>query len=193
MHATIIFSHPWHGSFNKAILDTVVEAYEQNGKSYQIIDLNKDGFNPVMLEQDLALYAKGQSTDPLVLKYQNTLNTTEELVFIFPIWWYNIPAILKGFIDKVMLKNFAYVETKTGLKGQLKHIRKTSIFTTSETPTILMNLLKGNPIHGVLIRGTLKGLGLRNIKWYNSGLITRSSQSKRQRYLQQVAKIISHE
>jgi putative NADPH-quinone reductase len=144
-----------------------------------------------MLEQDLALYAAGRSTDPLVQEYQNILMETDELVLIFPIWWYNIPAILKGFMDKVMLKDFAYVETKSGLKGRLTHIKKTSVFTTSETPTLYMNLFKGNPIHGVFIRGTLKGVVLHNIKWCNCGFITRSSRSKRERYLRRIARIIS--
>ena len=191
MHTTIIFAHPWHGSFNKAILDQTVSVLLEHGKAYEIIDLNKDGFEPVMLEKDLALYAQGRSTDPLVLKYQKILKTTDELIIIFPIWWYNVPAILKGFMDKVMLKDFAYVETKSGLKGQLTHIKKTSIFTTSETPTLYMNLFKGNPIHGVFIPGTLKGVGLHNVKWCNCGFITRSTRTKKEKYLRRIAKIVA--
>jgi putative NADPH-quinone reductase len=47
MKTTILLAHPWHGSFNKAIFDTVVNKLTSLNKPYQIIDLNKDGFNPV--------------------------------------------------------------------------------------------------------------------------------------------------
>jgi len=99
---TVIFSHPWNGSFNKAILDKVVEKLEETKEKYTIIDLNKDGFNPVMTEKDLELYSQGKSADPLVLKYQEILKNTDELILIFPIWWMSLPAILKGFFDKYL-------------------------------------------------------------------------------------------
>ena len=190
MHTTIIFAHPWHGSFNNAILDAVTQELDQQKKLYLLIDLNQDGFNPVMQESELALYSKGQSLDPLVLKYQGALVETDELIFIFPIWWYNIPAILKGFIDKVMLKDFAYTETSIGLKGKLTHIKKTTIFTTSESPTIYINLVKGNPIKGVFIKGTLKGVGLSNIRWYNSGMTTSGTRRKKEKYLTKVTRVL---
>lgn len=190
MHTTIVFAHPWHGSFNKAILDTVTGELDKQDKDYQVIDLNKDDFNPVMLESELALYSKGQSLDPLVLKYQKVLNDTDELIFIFPIWWYNIPAILKGFIDKVMLKGYAYTETSTGLKGMLTHIKKTTIFSTSESPTIYINLVKGNPIKGVFVKGALKGVGLKDIRWYNCGKTTSGTRQKKEKYLAKVMKAL---
>lgn len=190
MHTTIIFAHPWHGSFNKAILDAVTGELDKQNKDYLVIDLNKDGFNPVMQGSELALYSKGQSLDPLVAKYQNTLQETDELIFIFPIWWYNIPAILKGFIDKVMLKGYAYTETPTGLKGMLTHITKTTIFSTSESPTIYIRLIKGNPIKGVFVRGALNGVGLRNIRWYNCGKTTSGTRTKKVKYLTKVIKAL---
>ena len=70
---TIIFSHPWNGSFNKAILDKVVEKLDETKEKYTIIDLNKDKFNPVMTEEELSLYSQGKSIDPLVEKYQEIL------------------------------------------------------------------------------------------------------------------------
>ena len=66
---TIILAPPWHGSFNKAIFDAAIESLEKQGKTYQIIDLNKEGFNPVMTESELALFSKGKFSDPLVGTY----------------------------------------------------------------------------------------------------------------------------
>ena len=83
---TIVFAHPWNGSFNKAILDKVVEKLDETKQKYTIIDLNKDKFNPVMTEEELSLYSQGKSIDPLVKKYQEILKNTDELILVFPIW-----------------------------------------------------------------------------------------------------------
>ena len=190
MKATIVFAHPWHGSFNKAILDTVIKKLDAKAKDYQVIDLNKDQFNPVLQEKDLALYSKGTTTDKLVLNYQEILKETSELIFIFPIWWYDIPAVLKGFVDKVMLKNFSYVETKYGLKGLLTHIAKTTVITTSEYPTWYLKFLSGNPIKGIFIKKTLKGVGIKNAKWLNSDYTTSGKKEKRVNFLRKVESTI---
>ncbi len=65
---TIIFAHPWHGSFCKAVLDTITNKLAKDNRQYQVIDLNKDNFNPVLTESELALYSRGLFTDPLVEK-----------------------------------------------------------------------------------------------------------------------------
>lgn len=186
MKTTIVFAHPWHGSFNKAILDVITEKLDTQQTDYQVIDLNKDQFNPVLEEKDLALYSKGKTTDELTLHYQAILKNTSELIFIFPIWWYDLPAILKGFIDKVMLKNFSYIETKTGLKGQLTHIKKTTVITTSEYPTWYLKLLAGNLIQRIFINKTLKGIGLKNTQWINNGYTSSGKKERREKFLQKV-------
>lgn len=61
---TIIFAHPWHGSFNKAILDSVTGILDEKEEEYTVIDLNKDRFNPVMTEEELALYSQGKKYRP---------------------------------------------------------------------------------------------------------------------------------
>lgn len=188
---TVILAHPWHGSFNKAILDKVILTLEENSKSYKVIDLNKDKFDPVLKESELELFKDGEHSDELVSIYQNTLEESRELIFIFPIWWYNLPAILKGFIDKVMLKGFAYNKTKTGLLiGCLGHIRKTTVITTSEAPTWYLKFI-GNPIKSVFIGSTLKQVGLKSVNWLNSEYTATGSDKRRSKFLDKVAKFIS--
>ncbi|KXX70079.1 NAD(P)H-dependent oxidoreductase [Flammeovirga sp. SJP92] len=189
MKTTLVFAHPWHGSFNKAILDTAVSKLEKQGKEYQIIDLYKDNFDPVLREEDLALYSKGETTDPKVKEYQEILKKTEELVFIFPVWWYDLPAILKGFIDKVMLKDFSYIETKTGLKGLLTHIKKAKVISTSESPSWYLVLFGGNVIKKAFIKATLKGVGIKDVQWINSSLTTSGSKDKKVNFLKKIERI----
>lgn len=191
MHTAIITAHPWHGSFNRAILHTVIDQLNQRNKAYVLIDLNKDGFDPVLKEEELALFSKGESLDPLVRHYQEVLTNADELVFIFPIWWFDLPAILKGFFDKVMLKHYAYVETSTGLKGLLTHVNRTTVISTSELPTWYLKWLSGNPIKGTFVHSTLRGIGLKRVRWLNNGSTTSGSQQQRQRFLKKVAAHLS--
>ncbi|MBU3134233.1 NAD(P)H-dependent oxidoreductase [Clostridium gasigenes] len=186
MKTTIILAHPWHGSFNKAIMDTTVEQFKKMKKEYQIIDLNKENFDPVLREEELSLYSKGEFKDDLVKKYQMMLKDSDELVFIFPIWWFDLPAILKGFIDKVMLKNYAYIEGKYGLKGLLTNIKVTTVITTSEVPTWYLKYLVGNPIKRSFIQGTLKGIGIKNVKWLNSSYTTSGTDKMKKSFLNKV-------
>ena len=187
MKTAIVFAHPWHGSFNKAILDTVVTSLTAKKKEFVLLDLNKDNFNPVMKEQDLALFSQGDTSDQQVKEYQAILKDSDEIVFIFPIWWFGMPAILKGFIDKVMLKTYAYNLGKLGLVGLLGNIQKTTVITTSEMPTIMLRFGFGNPIAGTF-KAILKGVGFKNIKWYNSDFTTSGKRSKKTKFLNKIKK-----
>lgn len=180
---TIIYAHPWDGSLNKAILETVINGLNSKNEKYQIIDLNKDNFNPVLTQSELALFSKGEHQDPLVTQYQSMLKNTNELIIIFPIWWYDVPAILKGFWDKVMLKGFAYTEGSFGLKGELTHIRSAKVITTAQSPRWYLKMFAGNPIQGTFINASLKGVGIKNVKWYHCSHITKGDNKKREAFL----------
>lgn len=182
MKATIIFAHPWHGSYNKAVLDEASQALEQGGHEITVIDLNKDGFNPVMTEADLAAYGQRKSADPMVEKYNAILNQTEMVVLIFPIWWYDMPAIMRGFFDKVMLRDTAYREDENGLYP-LRQINHTLILTTSTIPTDLIVEKFGDPINGTIIKATFGFIGFNNAIWHNLDGMHYNSLDNRRRHL----------
>lgn len=187
---TIILAHPWHGSYNKAILDRVVKEIELTGASYRLIDLNKEGFNPVLKEEELKLFSKGESIDPLVKDYQEALTSTEKLIFIFPIWWYSAPAILKGFFDKVFLKGFSYESNGPLLKGKLQNIKEALVITTSDGPTLFYKLFAGNPIKRVITGSTLKIVGIKKVRWINSDQTSNPDNGKRVNFLNKIKKYI---
>ena len=191
MKTLIIYAHPYEKSFNHAILQETIRLLDEKGKEYHVIDLYADNFNPAFSAAELALYKEGQALDPLVKDYQQHLLASERLVFIFPVWWYDTPAIVKGFLDKVMLNPFAFRESKTGLVPQLTHIRDALVITTSIAPTLLLRILFGNAIRGVLIKSTLRSvIGKGKGRWVNFGSINTSSLQKRQAFLQKLQKHI---
>lgn len=185
MKTTIIYAHPWEGSFNKAILDEVMKVTPE----YYLIDLYKDGFNPVMSQADLALYSEGKSTDAHVEKYNKILDDTNRIIFIFPIWWYDMPAILRGFLDKVLLKGSAYYSDETGLHP-IRDIQETFLFTTSSTSTDNLLHKFGDPINGPIIGSTFKAVGFHNAVWNNLGGIDGLTDKEREDFLVQIKSVL---
>ncbi|WP_373699252.1 NAD(P)H-dependent oxidoreductase [Neisseria dentiae] len=187
---TIIYAHPYNQSFNHAVLQETLRLLEAKGEPCRLIDLYADGFNPVYTTEELALFNSGQATDPLVLSYQQILQETQRLILIFPVWWADVPAVVKGFFDKVFLKTLAYTETKTGLRGKLTNIHEALLLTTSTAPTFYLKYFCGNVMEKAIIRHTLKGVGVGRGKWVNFGKINASSAEQRQRFLSGLAKHI---
>lgn len=186
MNTTIVLAHPWPGSFNHAIANGAVAALASKGAPCTLLDLYADGFDPVMRQEDLALYTKGQSATPLVQAYNKVLDATQQLAFIFPVWWYGMPAMLQGFFDKVMLHGTAFADDG-GEVLPLRHMKKTWVVTTSFATTHQLVHQFGNPINTTMINGTFKALGFNNAQWLNLGGIDATTHQQRQAFIQQVA------
>lgn len=182
---TIIFAHPWHGSFNKAVLDTITAKLTRQGEDFTVIDLNKDGFNPVFTEQELALYNKGAFIDPLVGRYQEILRSTRRLIITFPVWWGTMPAILKGFFDKVMLVGFAYGYNEQGLVPLLE-IPESLVITTSQGPT---EYFEGY-MTGYFKDFFLSSVGIGNPLWLNCDQTSLGPVEHRQAFLSRVEETV---
>ncbi|AHL71606.1 NAD(P)H-dependent oxidoreductase [Bacillus altitudinis] len=191
---TIVYAHPWDGSYNHAILTSITEKLETKREPFQVIDLYKDGFNPVFTAEELKHFHKGETPYSLVKDYQEKLKQSTELVFIFPVWWWDLPAMLKGFIDKVMLSGFAFIEDQnTGtLKGLLTNIKKTTVISTSTTDKDYIESEAGNAIQSVFINRTLADLGLKNesTKWIHFSRVNLTTDEKRKQFLKEISQII---
>ena len=117
------------------------------------------------------------------------LKETDRLIFIFPLWWSDVPAILKGFFDKVMLKQFAYTATSRGLKGNLTQIQSAKVIVTGQVPKWYLKYVRGNPIQKIFIGVTLKNIGIKKAKWLYCSDCSNPSQSaseKRKRFLDKI-------
>jgi len=163
MKFLIIESHPYEKSFNRQLSQSIKEVLDKK-HSVEVINLIQDKFNPVIESEDLKVFASGKAADEKVYEYQKKIHEADILVFVFPIWWGVMPAILKGFIDKVFLKDFAYVYAKMGLKGLLN--KKAVVVTTMETPKVIYNTLGGNPVKNQFIKGTLGMSGINTEKHF---------------------------
>lgn len=187
--AVIVYSHPYDKSFNHAVLEQVQNNLQKRNVSYEVLDLYQIRFDPTYSKQELALFHQGKTNDPFVMPYLNKIKEADSIIFITPIWWNDLPAMMKGFIDKVMKEGpgLSHTVTKTGVKGLLTNIQHAYVLTTSTSPTIYFKLFCGNGIQRIFLNQTLKQLGIRHRQWLNFGSISNSSQRRRQTYLQKIA------
>lgn len=183
---TIVYGHPYGRSFNYAIKETAMTTLRKQGRDYVLIDLYADGFDPAVRETELAMYGAGDTCDALARKYMDILAQTNEIVYIFPVWWGVEPAIVKGFHDKVLLKDFAWSYTAEGLLMPLLRIEKTTVFTTSEAPGVFFNAY----FNEYLPEHVFTAVGMTNVTWHNFENIVRSTPKAREDFLRLVASAV---
>ncbi|MDV9115141.1 NAD(P)H-dependent oxidoreductase [Lactiplantibacillus plantarum] len=183
MKTIIIYAHPYNKSFNHAILQHEVQRLVGADISYQVIDLYDENFNATFTERGLQLFSTGGSDDPQVREYQAMIKSADNLEFIFPIWWNDLPGMVKGFLDKVFTLHFAYEDASKGIKGLLTNITSANVITTSKSPTWYLKYFTGNAIGNAFIKGTLKQVGITNVNWKNFGNIKKSTETQREKFL----------
>jgi len=118
MKYLIIYAHPNTASFNHAIMETITEEFKKSNKEFEVRDLYKIGFNPVLSSEDLAAIQKGAVPHDIKTE-QDYIRAADTLIFISPIWWSAMPAMLKGYFDRVFSLKFAYDITADGVIGLL--------------------------------------------------------------------------
>jgi NAD(P)H dehydrogenase (quinone) len=114
-----VYAHPNPKSFNHAILETISEELRKKKREFTVRDLYKIGFDPVLSARDLSAIENGVIPKD-IKREQNYITKADTLIFIFPIWWSAMPAMLKGYIDRVFSLKFAYDITETEVVGLLK-------------------------------------------------------------------------
>ncbi|MFA6448066.1 MAG: NAD(P)H-dependent oxidoreductase [bacterium] len=132
MKHLIVYSHPNPKSFNHAILETYTAALKHKGAEMRIRDLYTIGFSPALDVRDFDYYAQHKVPDEIQAE-QDNIKWADFLTFIYPIWWTGLPAMVKGYIDRVFTNGFAFGVGADGVKGLLPG-KKVFIFNTTGTP-----------------------------------------------------------
>lgn len=190
MRVAIVFNHPYKGSYCHAILDSVKKGLDKAGHKIDVIHLDHDQFNPVMTAEDLLAFRNKKSIDPQALEYIQRIKAADHLVFIFPIWWELMPALMKGFIDKVIFpgETYDYTSSGYGMVTLMDNLKSATVITTMNTPAMMYKLMYGDAIKKALIRGTLKKSGIKKVKWLSLNMVKASSNQKREKWLENIEK-----
>lgn len=109
MKVLVVFDHPRRQSFCGAVLDRLVEGLGEAGHESEIADLRAEGFNPRLPPDDEPDWNDGGKVySDAVLAEQARVMRNDALAFVFPVWWWSLPATTKGWIDRVWNNGWAY-------------------------------------------------------------------------------------
>ncbi|WP_243291908.1 NAD(P)H-dependent oxidoreductase [Bacillus sp. FJAT-47783] len=162
MKTLIIVAHPSPSSFNKSIVETCIQKLEEKNHEIRVRDLYEMSFNPV-LKEDSFTVPQQEKAPSTVREEQEHINWAENLIFIFPTWWGGMPAILKGYFDRVFTNGFAFEFQDEGSEGLLTH-KKALIFQTTANPKDkLKSLQLITAIETIIDVGILQFCGIETI------------------------------
>ena len=183
MRVLVVYCHPVPESFGAALRDTVVASLREKGDEVRLVDLYAEDFNPVMGAEERRHYNERASEDPVLKTHFAHLAWAEAIIFVYPTWWYGLPAMLKGWLDRVWATDVAFQLPKGDgpIVSLMTHISKLGVVTTCGAPWWL-SVLIGQPGRKTLLRGmwALTGKGCRNVylAHYNMDKSTSESRSK---------------
>lgn len=133
MKVLVVYAHPNPESFNHAILEAFTKGLKDGGHTFEVDDLYSIKFDPCFKLEDFAQFTGGQMPKD-VLEQQERVARAEALVFIYPVWWYSFPAILRGWFDRVLSCGFAYTITDKGEAEGLLTDKKALLINSTLSP-----------------------------------------------------------
>jgi NAD(P)H dehydrogenase (quinone) len=122
--ALIVTAHPVENSLSHSLAARIAARLREQGTQVEIADLHAEAFTPAMLRPDLALYHGDASAPPAdIQREQQRVERADMLVFIFPVYWWSVPGLLKGWFDRVLTLNWAYKVAEDGrIVGNLRKV-----------------------------------------------------------------------
>ncbi|MGY5354240.1 NAD(P)H-dependent oxidoreductase [Wenyingzhuangia sp. IMCC45467] len=182
----IINGHPNKESLNFGLAKAYKKGALQTGSEIQEITISELKFNP-NLEQG---YQKRTALELDLLNAWEKIKWADHLVWIHPVWWGGLPAMMKGFIDRLFLPGFTFQYRENSmfwdklLKGKTAHI-----ITTLDQPSWYYWLMYGKPSVNQLKKSTLNFCGIKQVKVSYFGIVKNSDSNLREKWLTKVEKL----
>jgi NAD(P)H dehydrogenase (quinone) len=192
MNILIILAHPDPKSFNHAIAHTAVETLKKTGHSVILHDLYAEKFDPILPGNELPRQA---NLPPVEVQHCTDLSTADGLIFIHPNWWGMPPAILKGWIDRIMRVDVAYRflegDSGEGIPQGLLKAKSALVFNTSNTSIKREMSIFGDPLETLWKNCILSFCGIQNIQRHNFCIIVTSTVGQRAIWLEEVSHLVN--
>lgn len=184
MNALIIYAHPNPKSFNHAILDEIQRGLIDGNNTYEVIDLYEENFDPNLIYNENAKISDLRNNIEIE-RYQELIKKADHLIFIYPIWWYGTPAILKGFFDRVFTSGFAYTNKGKLAQGLLRD-KSAWVVYTIDSPSWFVRLFRRNIEWIVMKDAILKYCGIRSVKRMMFAGVKLSNINQREKWLKYI-------
>lgn len=155
MKALVVYCHPRESSFTAAVRDLVVDKLRAAGADIRLTDLYAQNFDPILTAAEHECYLDCPDNCRPVAEDVADLRWCDTLIFVYPTWWYGLPAVLKGWLDRVFLPDVAFLmpdSENAPIRPGLNHITRLGVFTTCGASWWLTQLV-GAPGKRTLLRG----------------------------------------
>lgn len=179
----IINGHPDKASYNYALAAAYRAGAEKSQADIRQINIADLDFNP-SLQQG---YRQRTELEPDLRQALEEIQAADHLVWVFPMWWYSLPAIMKGFIDRTFLPKITYeFEPDKTLPKKLLKGKTSRIIITADAPNWYNRLIMKSPAIRQLKKGTLEFCGVRPVKVTYIAPIKNSHEAFRKKWLEKV-------
>ena len=191
MKVSVILGHPYEKSFNHAIFRTVVETLRERSHVVYAHDLYGENFDPLLSVEELG---DKRSNDPVIVKLSDELAASDGLVVIHPNWWGQPPAIVTGWIDRVLRPGVAYAfkegDSGGGVPEGLLAGKVGLVFNTSNTSGERENLVFGDPLQRIWMDCVFHFCGISRKQRRMFRVVADSGQAERLAWLAEVSDIV---
>jgi len=192
MNISIILGHPVKSSFNHIIAETVRDACKKNGNKIFYHDLYTEGFNPVLPGGEIL---KGGTVPHDIQRYCDEIAVSDIIVIVHPNWWGQPPAILKGWVDRVLRTGVAYKfqekDNGEGVPIGLLKAKAAIVFNTSNTLPERERKIFGDPLELLWNNCIFNLCGVRNFYRRMYGVMCTSTPEQREAWLKDVRQVIA--
>ncbi|CAL9347143.1 hypothetical protein SUDANB176_00396 [Streptomyces sp. enrichment culture] len=183
----VYLAHPRPGSFNHAVFDAVVQQLRDLGCEVLAHDLCAEGFAPgLSADETETVRPTTGSHDPQVALHRSEVATLDALVFVHPNWWGMPPAVLAGWVQRVLVPGVAYkLGTAEGEPEGLLKAGRALVLNTSDTPADREEAEFGDPLHSIWSACVLPYVGVSDVRRVVFRTVTDSSHETRASWLRQ--------
>ncbi len=192
MSISVILAHPDKESFNHAIADTVAGQLKKSGHEIFFHDLHAEKFDPILPTNEFSRYI---SLPAEIEKHCSEIIRAEGIVIIHPNWWGQPPAILKGWIDRVLRPGVAYEfieeDKGEGIPNGLLRAEQALIFNTSNTETERENRVFGDPLEAIWKNCIFDLCGVKNFYRRTFTIMVTSTELQRKKWLEEVRETVA--
>jgi NAD(P)H dehydrogenase (quinone) len=182
MQISIILAHPNPGSFNHAIAQVAAETLRGNGHEVRLRDLCAENFEPRM---PAAEFAKDAKLDATITQHCREITEADGIIIVHPNWWAMPPAILKGWLDRVLRPEVAYRFVAGKSVGLLK-AQAALVFNTSNTPLELECSLYDDPLETLWLKCVFPLCGVTRCERHLFSEVITSTPQQREEWLNAV-------
>ena len=188
MQVVVVLAHPNDDSFCHAVAARATAGLEGAGHGVHLLDLYALGVKAAMSPQEHDAYHGDKPLlDPLLIEHAALVKSADALVFVYPTWWSSMPAVLKGWLERVMVPGVAFVfDAKGKVRPGLTNVRRIVGISTYGSPRAYVKFVNDNG-RRTLTRALRLNTGLRTRRsWLALYAIDTATAEQRDRFLTRV-------